>query len=109
MMKNSLQMWNLLKLMNKDRYLPRLNSIDEVYDSQVNIVDEIEYYHKYKENVGAPKQHDEKSHLSKESDVMSAMNEDEGPLQGGEKIKSILNAQDNIQNDNNISGLQKSF
>lgn len=46
MMKNSLKTWNLLKVLNKDLNLEGLDSIEEVYGEQVNLLDEIIYYHK---------------------------------------------------------------
>jgi hypothetical protein len=49
-MKNSVQMWNLLKILNKDRYLSGLNNINEVYDQTANIIEEIIYYHDNKGN-----------------------------------------------------------
>jgi hypothetical protein len=50
MLRKSLQMWNLLKILNKDKYLDNLNNIDEVYDSQVNVIEEILYYHNKNKN-----------------------------------------------------------
>jgi len=49
-MKNNVQMWNLLKILNKDRFLSGLNNINEVYDQTANIIEEILYYHNYKGN-----------------------------------------------------------
>lgn len=46
-----MQIINLLKIMNKDKYLEGLNNIEEVYDSQVNIIEEVVYYHKYREKL----------------------------------------------------------
>jgi hypothetical protein len=50
-MKNTVQMWNLLKILNKDRFLPNLNDIGEVYDQTANVIEEIIYYHNYKETL----------------------------------------------------------
>jgi hypothetical protein len=46
MLKNSIQMYNLLKILNKGKTLNGLKKIDEVYDTQVDVLDEIEFYHK---------------------------------------------------------------
>jgi len=35
--------------MNKQKYLDSLNNIDEVYDGQVNILEEVIYYHGMRE------------------------------------------------------------
>jgi hypothetical protein len=45
MTKTSLQMWNLLKVLNKGMNLKNLKSINDVYDYQANIVEEITYFH----------------------------------------------------------------
>ena len=50
-LKNSIQMCNLLKVLNKDKYLENLESIDEVYDCHVNMVEEIIHYHKIKDSI----------------------------------------------------------
>lgn len=50
LLKNSIQIWNLLKVMSNKNYLPNLKTIDEVYDSQADFVEEIEYYHKNKDS-----------------------------------------------------------
>jgi hypothetical protein len=50
-MKNTVQMWNLMKILNKDRFLPSLNNINEVYDQTANVIEEILYYHNYKESL----------------------------------------------------------
>lgn len=52
-MKNTTQMWNLLKILNKDRILPNLNNINEVYDQTANVIEEIIYYHNYREAMDA--------------------------------------------------------
>jgi hypothetical protein len=44
-------MYNLLKILNKGRCLKGLNSIDEVYDHQVNVIDEIVFYHENKDTL----------------------------------------------------------
>jgi hypothetical protein len=46
-------MWNLLKVLNKDMYLKNLNNINEVYDYQANLVEEITYFHELKGNNAA--------------------------------------------------------
>ena len=43
-------MWNLLKILNKDRCLPSLNNINEVYDKTADVIEEIIYHHNYKES-----------------------------------------------------------
>ena len=48
MLRNCIQMWNLLKVMNKQIYLKNLNSIDEIYDLNATFTEEIEYYHNHK-------------------------------------------------------------
>lgn len=45
-LRNSKQICNLSALLQKDKYLEGLNSINEVYDSQVNLMEEITLYHK---------------------------------------------------------------
>lgn len=50
LLKNSVQIWNLLKVMSKKHYLSNLKAIDEVYDSQADFVEEIEYYHKNRDS-----------------------------------------------------------
>jgi hypothetical protein len=45
--KNSMQMWNLARVLNKGKCLEGLKDINEVYESQVSILDEIIYYHKF--------------------------------------------------------------
>lgn len=41
-------MYNLLKVLNKNEALENLNSIDEVYSNQVDMIDEIVYYNRIK-------------------------------------------------------------
>lgn len=48
-LKNSKQMWNLVRILKHDKYLEGLTSINEVYDSQVNLLEEIIQYHNMKE------------------------------------------------------------
>ena len=48
MLRNCIQMWNLLKVMNKQIYLKKVNSIDEIYDLNATFTEEIEYYHNHK-------------------------------------------------------------
>ena len=44
-------MWNLIRILKNDQCLEGLNSINEVYDSQVNLLEEVLQYHKMKENI----------------------------------------------------------
>jgi hypothetical protein len=37
--------------MHNDKFLDNLNSIDEVYDAKVNIIEEVLYYHKIKDEL----------------------------------------------------------
>ena len=43
-------MWNLVRILNHDKHLEGLNSINEVYDSQVNLLEEVIHYHNMKDN-----------------------------------------------------------
>lgn len=89
MLKNSIQMWNLLKILNKDKCLDGLNGIDEVYDSQVNIIEEIIYYHNYKEKLNnRPNAFGDDDSIN--SSQMSDM-EDIGDGPNVRKIKNIFN------------------
>jgi len=70
--KNSMQIWNLVRILNKENYLEGLNTIDEVYDSQVKIYDEILYFHKSKNNKQEQDEEntlDEQSHEEKKDGV----------------------------------------
>lgn len=42
-----MQMWNLTRVLNKGKFLENLKDINEVYGSQVTLLDEIIYYHKF--------------------------------------------------------------
>ena len=48
--KNSLQIYNLLKVLNKNKPLENLNNINEVYENQADMIEEIIYYNKFKVN-----------------------------------------------------------
>jgi hypothetical protein len=48
--KNTIQVYNLLKVLNKNKPLENLNSINEVYDNQADMIEEIIYYNKFKGN-----------------------------------------------------------
>jgi hypothetical protein len=61
MLKNSMQIYNLLKILNKGKSLEGLKSIDEVYDTQVDVLDEIIYFHQNRENLINKKIEDSKS------------------------------------------------
>jgi hypothetical protein len=87
---NSLQMWNLLKVFNKDQYLEGLKSIDEVYDVQVNMFEEITNYHANRDKL-VKKDILDKSDSKDSSSDFSEMNEDESPNIREEKIKNIYN------------------
>lgn len=50
--KNSLQIYNLLKVLNKNKPLENLKDINEVYDNQADMIEEIIYYNKFKGNKG---------------------------------------------------------
>lgn len=89
--KNSLQMWNLLRVLNKDITLDGLQSIEEVYDSHVNIIEEITYYHNLKGKIG--KKDLNMSLSSSNSEQIAAMNDSGGPVIF-KNIKNIYN-QDN--------------
>lgn len=41
-------MWNLLKVLNKDKSLRDLKNINEVYDKPADFVEEIIYHHTHK-------------------------------------------------------------
>ncbi len=47
-------MYNLLKILNKGKFLEGLNSIDEVYDGQVNVFDEIVFFHQNRHTLIKP-------------------------------------------------------
>jgi hypothetical protein len=49
-LKNSKQMWNLVRILKHDKYLEGLTSINEVYDSQVNLLEEVIHFHNMREN-----------------------------------------------------------
>ncbi len=46
MLTKSTKLINLLKVLRKNKYLPGLRSIDEVYDVHANFEEEIIQYHK---------------------------------------------------------------
>ena len=48
MRKSAFQIYNLLKVLNKNIPLKGLNSISEVYENQADMIDEIVYFHKIK-------------------------------------------------------------
>ena len=48
-LKNSKQMWNLVRILKHDKYLEGLTSINEVYDSQVNLLEEVIHFHNLRE------------------------------------------------------------
>jgi hypothetical protein len=48
-------MYNLLKILNKGKALNGLDNIEEVYDTQVDVLDEIEYYHKNRHHLNSNK------------------------------------------------------
>ena len=48
MLKNCIQIWNLMKVLNKPIYLKNLFSIDEIYDLNATFIEEIEYFHNNK-------------------------------------------------------------
>lgn len=54
LLSNSFQMYNLLKILNKGKFLEGLNSIDEVYDGQVNVFDEIVFFHQNRHTLIKP-------------------------------------------------------
>jgi hypothetical protein len=100
MLKNSLQMWNLLKILNKDKSLEGLKSIDDVYDSQVNVIEEILYYHNFKNKID--KNDDmlnqtESSRGSLNSSNINDMNDDVSP--------NIVNNNNAIYRDNKSSSI----
>lgn len=63
MVKNSYQIYNLLKILNKGRTLNGLKNIDEVYDGHVNVIDEIMYYHENRFQLQNLNSHDLKPQL----------------------------------------------
>lgn len=81
-------MWNLLKALNKDQHLEGLKSIDEVYDVQVNMFEEITNYHTNKEKI---RNSIDKTLMSDNSSELSDMEDEAGPNLGNEKIKTIYN------------------
>jgi hypothetical protein len=74
-------MWNLLKILNKDKCMEGLNSIDDVYDSQVNAMEEILYYHMYRERFNNKESQHSQLQLghSIDSSRINETNEEEGP------------------------------
>jgi hypothetical protein len=89
MLKNSIQMWNLVKILNKDKCMEGLNSINDVYDSQVNAIEEILYYHMYRDRFNDKDAQHSQLQLaaSINSSRNSEVNEDEGPQLGGSRNK----------------------
>ena len=90
LLKNSVQIWNLLKVMNKKKYLSNLNSINDVYDSQADFVEEIEYFHNNKEKFEEIKRvQEEPVSNSRNDNISTSLKEEEKPLPNGEIINSI--------------------
>ena len=48
--KNSIQIFNLLKVLNKNKPLENLNDVNDVYDNPVDMIEEIIYFNKFKGN-----------------------------------------------------------
>jgi hypothetical protein len=72
MFTNSIQMWNLLKVINNNRTLIGLKSINDVYENAVNIDEEIYLYHLNKDQLNSKNNTTTKSEmsLSKMSEVI---------------------------------------
>ena len=58
MLKNCIQIWNLMKVLNKPIYLKNLFSIDEIYDLNATFIEEIEYFHNNKKKYDFEKEED---------------------------------------------------
>jgi hypothetical protein len=84
-MKNTMQTWNLLKILNKDKYLSGLRTIEEMYDSQVNVIEEILYYHNYKDKL-VNNVLNSSQVISVDSSTMSDMENDESPNINNQKV-----------------------
>lgn len=69
MFTNSIQIWNLLKVLNKDKALHGLNSIKEVCENAVNIDEEVYLYHLNKDNYQNTPALLEKSEKSEKSEM----------------------------------------
>ena len=93
-------MWNLLKILNKDKCLDGLNSIDEVYDSQVNIIEEILYYHNYKEKLNKNQALGDNNDSMNSSRISALNDEDDGPNMT--KIKNIYNPGGTKKDDSSV-------
>lgn len=52
-----MQIYNLLKVLNKNKPLEDLNNINEVYENPVEMIEEIYYYNKIKGNKNTIKTH----------------------------------------------------
>ena len=53
--KNSLQIYNLLKVLYKNKPLENLKDINEVYDNQADMIEEIIYYNNFRGNKSSKK------------------------------------------------------
>lgn len=74
-------MWNLLKILNKDKTMEGLNSIEDVFDSQVNAMEEILYYHMYRERYNNKESNHSQLHLAETINAsrISQSNDEEAP------------------------------
>ena len=79
--KNSMQMWNLTRVLNKGKCLDGLMNINEVYDSQVNLLDEIIYYHKFSNKNGEMNSFSESN-----SEIEKSNNNEEDKIEIDNKI-----------------------
>ena len=76
--------------MNKKKYLSNLNSINDVYDSQADFVEEIEYFHNNKEKFEEIKRvQEEPVSNSRNDNISTSLKEEDNPLPNGEIINSI--------------------
>lgn len=69
--KNTLKISNLLKIINNNMKLEKLNNIDEVYQSKVDILEEVLYYH----NSRLIRKNEIQSNLSNEEEILNDSNE----------------------------------
>ena len=76
-----MQMWNLTRVLNKGKCLDGLMNINEVYDSQVNLLDEIIYYHKFSNKNGEMNSFSESN-----SEIEKSNNNEEDKIEIDNKI-----------------------
>jgi hypothetical protein len=96
-LKRSIQTLNLLKVLNKNQSLENLQSIDEVYEGQADMVDEVLYYHQYKDRLNKNTANINESLLSDDS-KFGDMNDDISPGMDS-KIKNLNSSDSYMQED----------